>query len=648
MERNCVIDIKSICYKIRSNNLDIYFAYFGACIGLIFLIISIVLGMSIVIKEMILFSSFAFFTYIVLQKHIPKESYVDEQNVDFKNYKSKRIYLYLINVAYFILITLCFILSYTYLYERSTLFLIIVCITAILLGIEIIQFQTNFKFLSSFWTFSKIIVLAILIRSSIYYQFPGVVGVDPFYHIDFINYLLMNGFLRIGDTYFHFPAMHIFVAAVSIISNLSPIDSFFFIGIIEVISLIFVYLLGKKLFNNQIGLLSCLIISLSSEHILWGYWIIAMSFALCLIPMLIYILFTKNDKNNKIYTIFVLFIILIVYLTHTVASFVLLLYLIIYWFFSHSMNILPFNCSKRNLFGIFFVVISLLLLSFYWIYISDFFEYIGGSIVNSFRFTKWDKSSVSGTKSLIESTWDYLGINLFGFFSIIGTLFILNIKNRNINRIHLILTSLCMTICVFFLYISGSNAVLFGRWPVFIMLFLSIPCSLGIYMTLFISKKYQLVTIVIVLLIFSSVMVLNNNSNITEVVPWAEYPRYGLTDSESQSYSQIYLNTVNSNDKIYCDSIFISSIRHGIFYDEDRVFPLSLSLIRGETTIDGTIILRNEMLNNRVQLVNEGAYRNSIAYTMSNNYYHYFQNEFTLSKTYDSGSCEAIVGTFAS
>ena len=60
------------------------------------------------------------------------------------------------------------------------------------------------------------------------------------------------------------------VAALTLITGLSVYNSYFFVGIIECISVVFIFLIGRAVLNVRSGLLAALLLVIANQFLLWG------------------------------------------------------------------------------------------------------------------------------------------------------------------------------------------------------------------------------------------------------------------------------------------------------------------------------------------------------------------------------------------
>jgi len=170
-------------------------------------------------------------------------------------------------------------------YARPVGFLIMVSAMAAILAVQI------FSGRNTGYCLFKIIVIGVLLRASAYYQFPGIVGYDAVAEITYSGKLLAEGYAgSFMGTYQYYPIAHFFTAATSLMTGMGTVDSYFILGVAEVISIIFIFLIGRPFFDTKTGLLAVLVIAVFNWHILWGFYIKAMTFGIALLPMILFLI----------------------------------------------------------------------------------------------------------------------------------------------------------------------------------------------------------------------------------------------------------------------------------------------------------------------------------------------------------------------
>ena len=140
----------------------------------------------------------------------------------------------------------------------------------------------------------KMIVLSLSVYAGMYYQFPGINGVDPWLHNEWIQETLNLGHITQGqfvgnNYYFLLPIFHLAVSTTQILTGLSTYSSAFVaVGFLVAASCLFVFLIGSRLVNRQAGMLAALIVPLASQSIEFGTMIIPMSLGFCFFIAILY------------------------------------------------------------------------------------------------------------------------------------------------------------------------------------------------------------------------------------------------------------------------------------------------------------------------------------------------------------------------
>lgn len=629
-------------FKQITADIDKKIAIIGVIFGITLLIYAFTTHKPSELQEMVLTMLLACSIYLLLRDTLKERKtklFSTEMEIWEKhNIKSR---LYLLNIIFFCLLSASIIIISQHIYSRPLIFLVLVTIMSGILAIEIVV-NANRAYLT--FILAKIFIIGILLRASVFYQFPGPVGIDPWYHINFVEQLLIQGHVpeELGK-YISFPVMHIIVASLSQLTGLGVKDSYFMIGVIEIASLIFVFLIAREIFNEKIGLLSVLMLIVSSEHILWGYWIIAMTLGIALVPILTFFLFSQQrERKNLNYKLFIILILVLVTVTHTVASFAILIVLVATWIAHFIYKTLWKLENFEQHVGLTLIMLFSVMLIGYWMYASGFIGYVAESIKFAFSMDIWEGEKMYG--GVVESSWNYLSMYTFGFFAILGSLYVLNIQKEEYSQIPIVITAWVVTFFVFVSFFLGRNAILFGRWPVFIEILLAIPCSLGLLAMSALSKKRVLSVLFVLVIVFTGVMVMNDNANITQVVPWAQYPRFGLMDSEIHAYQTIstHIQYSAEDNFIYGDGYYLSCFRSSKPYTKGIECPLSISILQGDEKFHGILILRREMKDNVVRIQQKGVYRDTIEFKMDESLYQSYTDGPQYAVIYDCGTVKGI------
>lgn len=157
----------------------------------------------------------------------------------------------------FIIISLSLFLLKNTPYTKPLIYYILISLGIVIIGMEIFFMKLSKN--HSNGILLQILGIGSVIRFSNFIIHPYIYASDPYYHYYNAMTLIKTGFLSIEFGHYYFYPVHtIFNGASTILGNL---DSTLFLlpaTISIIFSIILVNLIGKSLFNNQIGLLAAL------------------------------------------------------------------------------------------------------------------------------------------------------------------------------------------------------------------------------------------------------------------------------------------------------------------------------------------------------------------------------------------------------
>jgi hypothetical protein len=550
-------------FKQLTADIDKKIAIIGVIFSITFLIYVFTTHKPLELQEMLLVVFFACSIYQFLGNTL-KERAVKLFSTEIENskiYNTKSVF-YLSNIIFFCLLSASLIIISQHPYYRPLIFLILVSIMAGILAVEIFV-NTNKNY--SAFILARILILGILLRASVFYQFPSTVGIDSWDHANFIEQLLIQGHIsEYFSSYEYYPAMHILAASLSQITGFSVRDSHFMMGAIPAVSYIFIYLIGRAFFNDKIGLLATLLLALCSPGILWGGCnITAMGFATFFLPVIAFLIFSRNNGIKSIrYTGFIIPFLVLVIVTHTIASAAMLIFLFGVWFAYLAYSIFWHTEKREQAVELTLIFLFSVLLLGYWMFASGFIGMIGSAISDAFRIDTFKGVKLMEVNiNIIAISWNYLSLYVFAFFSILGSLCILGIsKKKEQSHIPIVISGWCFTFFVFIMFFLGRNFIIFNRWVIFVMILLAIPCAIGILNISTLSSKKTLVVLFMLVTVFAGIMVTDTGANFTQPVPWIQLPRKGLMDSEIHGANTVskLSNFDSTQGMIYADSSYIN------------------------------------------------------------------------------------------
>lgn len=265
--------------------------------------------------------------WIFLQKKV---------SLDTAKIKSQPTFL-LLNTTYFILFTGSILSIYlrSFVYERPLLYFIFLFSMISVVILEILLLDSENK-KHVFLIIFQIIIVNLSIICSQFFIFPNILGLDPWIHQMVTSQIISKGFIPTGFNYSNLPIMHLEIATTSILTGLGyKLSAIFSIALIQILcGVLFVFLLGRYLFDIKIGLITSLLLVTSNYFINMGLFIIPNTIGAIFILIIIYLLFKINKEKFLIGTSLILFFMITLILTHTISSMCMAIILFIIVFFS--------------------------------------------------------------------------------------------------------------------------------------------------------------------------------------------------------------------------------------------------------------------------------------------------------------------------
>ena len=493
------------------------------------------------------------------------------QKLDFDVPNNKPIFISL-TIAFVFLFMLSLFLSRTEVYHRPLSYFIVVTIVSAIIVTQILVLEEK----KNIWLWIilfEVFLLSINIRSCIYFNFAGLQGSDTWWHCDLARQIGQFGHISpLGREYSMIPVMHLEVAMTKIISGLNAKNSFFIISIIGTFSTIFVFLIGKHLFNTKIGLLSMLILNISNYHILWGINIIAMTQGAVFFAIIAFLILNKSktESNRIVWSIFLILFLIMITLTHTVATFVTfvaLLSIFVAIKFYPFLKTVKTNITKYNeinvtltiilFFGIFVIT--------YWMFVfphpgASFFDKVvlsAREALASADVGKVDHVTLASVEEPLEVFLKELGYDILIALTVFGIC--TSFKNNSPSKFAVIICSIVMFAFIYLTALAGTNAILPYRWFIFIYTLVCIIASLGIFALagLVKSKSKKVFSALFIVSLLTFFMITGGYANIDSPI-YTKSERLGFLTSELEAAS--FLSKKHNDTTIYTDFTY-----HGWF-----------------------------------------------------------------------------------
>lgn len=572
-------------------------------------------------------------------------------NVDINfNIKPSQTFLKALTIIYFILFSISIICIYLRpnIYERPLIYFVLVTLMVA------IVFSSSFFYkygLHYIILLIEIILIGINLEFTQQLIFPSVTGIDPAWHMMFIQKIFETHYLPPEYSYSFFPLRNLDVAINLLITNLNYNSSVIFsISFCQiVIDTLFIFLIATYIFNDKkIGLLSALFLSIADEHVFFGWWSTPNTYAFIYIPMIIYLIFKLKQNIFYTYAILIIFLFICLVLSHTVTSllmlaliFILCLYILFIQKFSNYNIIhqLKINMIKIPLhfFYILLALFTIVMIS-WWVYASGSINDLVAMIMSGFSIETLNQNqNIFNYTTSYNSTiqfYSYIGIILFFSISFIGSFFALY-KKPNFYYLYIVIAGLTITF-VGFLSLIMKKEILNVRIWYLSELLLVIPLVISIILIINMSsyKIYKLIVgLLVILFIFTLIISPTSNMDNTTFI---DKGLSAFTESElmsAQFFSQ-NSNGLISSDYDYCTNPSSSIFMNYYNVQQSRIVSLDNELVSVKFDRDGVIkIIRNYIIERPFRL-STGVY--NLNYN-PNNYLYSFN------KIYDSNTVTAYL-----
>ncbi|AKB30499.1 hypothetical protein MSSIT_3780 [Methanosarcina siciliae T4/M] len=517
---------------------------------------------------------FASLTYILLKEKLLKGNEIFQLQVP-------KWSAYVNNIFFFFVFSFSLWILYTNLYIRPLSYFILTAFACVSITFDILH--SNEK-LSGFVLF-KILIIGLLLYGGIYYEFSDIYGTDTHFHNGETSIYIERGHIVLDapqgyfNSYYYFPIFHILTSVTSILTGLNVYDSIFSsITFPYTFSVVFIFLIGKKLVNSKVGLLAALILVFGDYRILFGAAPIPTSFGSVFFMEILYLFLVNASK--PIYNKFiVIFLLVVLVLTHTIAAFIMFVTIISLYFWKKIKSYLEgFNSTDSKIFLNTIVMFGAMLIG-YWLYAisvperssATFLDYILSSLYHAltydaeFATSVTEKVSPYVATSYSEYFLDHLGYLFFLGTGIIGTYVWL--MDENVYKSSLSLTIVVLFALLYGFSLMGMRTIMPSRWFIFVYGILALVSASGIFrMANLIENKLNIVTILTIIFLMSFFMVTSTISN-------GDNPLYNEKSSQRLGHKASEINGIETIGRIYngtINPIDLNMVSLGYSFIEDR------------------------------------------------------------------------------
>ena len=294
-------------------------AIIGIAASLLLLVVASTVYQSLLLQQISITVLLASVIYLLARRYLQlrqiEEDGVDVSDMPLLSLLNPNI-AKLLDVSFWGLFIASITIIWQSTYARPLSFLILVAVMCSVVAVEIAARK------NTAYCLIKIILIGLLLRGSAYYQFPTAIGTDPFIEMDFVEQIAASG--QAGEfmgVYVNYPLSYIFDVSIWHITGMGFSDSFFILVVILVVSLVFIFLIGKELFNKETGLLAALIIAVFDWHIFWGFYVKGMVLGIALVPAIIWLLLVGLRKGGRLrFSVITIVLLCLVIITHTYVN----------------------------------------------------------------------------------------------------------------------------------------------------------------------------------------------------------------------------------------------------------------------------------------------------------------------------------------
>jgi hypothetical protein len=218
---------------------------------------------------------------------------------------------------------------------------------------------------------AQVLLLGIGFKASGFFQYPTLIGNDPFYHLDLVERFIAQGQFPQGEAYSSFPIFQVLIAVFHQLSGLDLKASFFIISVLQSLSLLAVFSIGNVLFDHKTGLLAFLLLTLSDYQLQWGMQIIPMTIGITIFALLLMGIVVRNRYRKRFrttWTVILILLLMVMVFVHTLSALILMISVFLLFmtfvFFEDARG----SQSRMPFISVTFVALAVVLPVLYWSY----------------------------------------------------------------------------------------------------------------------------------------------------------------------------------------------------------------------------------------------------------------------------------------
>lgn len=627
-------------------NLDVVLAIIGTSLSLVILYLSYFSGLSQ--QDFGFVSLTACLVYLVFKNKIKQHN----SSMFLNNTQ-----LFILNLIFLVSFVASILLLRYNLYYRPPLYFVLVSIAFATIAIEILSTQENESNIKLI--IFKIILLSLSFRIGIFYEYPGLMGTDTWFHINFARIIENYGFIPTNDIfnadqYNSYPTFHVLTVITKLIL-LTNIKNALFLStsIFSIIYTLFIYFIGDIVKNRKVGLLAMLLANISDMFIVTGVTNITTGSLVIGFFLIILYLTLKSKVRRYENQIIISLLTLLIIITHQLTTFASLVISI--GVFIGSLVYMKFLSKARTIdttpgdnFSTTYLILFTVLMLFVWMSTSlstdsSGLSFLEGMAKTFYKVITTDLFSDSLTSSpyviyynqysTLSNILYHPGFLILFFFSIMGLLAWVSQKEITKEKIQLISA---LVVCFLFIYgtplIGFQDVLLPHRWLPFEYIFLVLLASQSLCIITSFKKKRTLFTAFTIFLITFFML----------TTPYIDQdsPLYNKDRAYRSMYKSSETQAVYSIIDKYNRDIEVDATYRSIFIGTSFKGNVSLIDVKGEK--NGNMkILRSLLLWHPTQISQSGSLARVRFATLGDQFFS--KVERTHNKIYNNGEVNAYV-----
>jgi len=388
--------------------------------------------------------------------------------------------------------------------------------------------------------------------------FPTVIGADPWWHQMNTENLIASGRVPTGTNYSSFPVFHLIIASYGIVGNLDyRLSSVLAISTVQtVINPIIVYLIGRRIANERIGLLAGLLLAVANSEIHMGFGPIPTCIGVVIIPFIIYFEHRRIGKGILGLRMVVLLMMMILIITHTLAAAMLALFIGVGWVVYRWRTGISENAHSKS-FASGIVLTFLAGMFAWWAYTTTGLQILINQMVSESlpkiaNRVPLDVVLFSRAVPISEQLFNNVGTFLFFGFSFVGFLYFVS-RGRNLRFGLAWATMGLVSLTLPFISLLAGRDIVNDRWWYVAQVLLSTSLAVGLFSSICMVKgrTRKSVALLISTTIITFFMIMSTAANIdNRTFTNNTGVRLAFTESEVQAAIEIgvlYTDTIGTD-----------------------------------------------------------------------------------------------------